>query len=188
MLAHDIIVIGGSAGGVEAMNTLVRDLPADLPAAVFVVIHMAPTADGRLPWILRRKGALPTTEARDGEAIRGGHIYVAAPDHHLTLQDGTVRVTHGPKVNRHRPAVDPLFRSAAHTYGPRVVGVVLSGQLNDGAAGLLAVKRAGGRSSRSPTTPSSRIRPVAPWGSSRLTMSCRSPRSGRPSATSPVIR
>lgn len=82
---HDIIVIGASAAGVEAILRLVRGLSADLPAAIFMVVHTTPTADGLLPWILRRKGPLPATEARDGEAIRGGHIYVAAPDHHLTL-------------------------------------------------------------------------------------------------------
>jgi two-component system chemotaxis response regulator CheB len=144
MLTHDIIVIGASAGGVEVMKDLVRGLPADLPAAVFVVIHTAPTADSRLPWILCRRGPLPATEARDGEAIRLGHISVAAPDHHLTLQDGIIRVVHGPKENRSRPAIDPLFRSAAHAYGPRVAGVILSGLLNDGTAGLLAVQRGGG--------------------------------------------
>ena len=87
----------------------------------------------------RDRSGPTSSEARDGEAIQGGHIYVATPDHHLTLQDGTVRVIHGPKENRHRPAIDPLFRSAAHVYGPRVVGVVLSGLLNDGTAGLLVM-------------------------------------------------
>jgi two-component system chemotaxis response regulator CheB len=144
MLAHDIIVIGGSAGGVEALKHLVQGLPADLPAAVFVVIYTAPAANARVPWILRRKGSIPATEAWDGEPIRGGHSYVAAPDRHLTIEDGTLRVVHGPKENRHRPAIDPLFRSSAHVYGLRVVGVGLSGLLNDGTAGLLAVKQAGG--------------------------------------------
>lgn len=144
MPVHDIVVVGGSAGSVEATVRLVQGLPADFPASVFVVIHTTPNPDGMLPWILSRKGPLPATEARDGEAILGGHIYVAPPDRHLTLQDGTVRVSLGPKENRHRPAIDPLFRSAAHAYGPRVVGVILSGMQNDGTAGLLAVERAGG--------------------------------------------
>ena len=106
---HGIVVIGGLAGGVEALVRLVRNLPADFPAAIFVVIHTMPTPDGRLPWVLSRRGNLPATEPRDGEAICAGHIYVAPPDHHLTIEDGTARVNQGPRENRHRPAIDPLF-------------------------------------------------------------------------------
>ena len=144
MAGHDIIVIGGSAGGLEAMNAIVGGLPADLPAAVFVVLHTSPHSPGLLPEILNHRGPLPAAHARDGEPVTPGRIYVAPPDHHLLLEAGRVRVTRGPKENRFRPAVDPLFRSAALAYGPRVVGVVLSGWLDDGAAGLWAVKVRGG--------------------------------------------
>ncbi|MBF6591111.1 MAG: chemotaxis protein CheB [Ktedonobacterales bacterium] len=144
MPRSDILVIGASAGGIEALTTLVRGLPADLPAAVFVVLHLSPHSPSMLPHILTRAGPLTATMARDGEAIQSGHIYVAPPDHHLLLERGIMRVARGPKENRCRPAVDPLFRTAARDYGPRVVGVVLSGALDDGTAGLLAIKHQGG--------------------------------------------
>ncbi len=144
MPGHDIIVIGTSAGGVEALRELVSGLPPDLAAAIFVVMHVAATSDSVLPKILSRSGPLPASHAVDGEAIEQGRIYVAPPDHHLLVERGRVRVTYGPKENRMRPAADPLFRSAALAYGPRVVGVVLTGALDDGTAGLLAVKRRGG--------------------------------------------
>jgi two-component system, chemotaxis family, protein-glutamate methylesterase/glutaminase len=141
---HDIIVIGASAGGVEATRQLVHELPADLPAAVFIVLHLGPSSPGLFPEILSRSSALRVAAARDGAPIRPGNIYVAPADHHLLLERGRVRVTHGPKENRHRPAIDPLFRSAAWHYGPRVVGVVLTGMLDDGTAGLWSVKVCGG--------------------------------------------
>jgi two-component system chemotaxis response regulator CheB len=119
-------------------------LPADLPAAVFVVLHTHPTSPGYLPHILARSGPLPAAHAEDGEPIAPGRIYVAPPDHHLLIEDGHVRLTKGPKENRSRPAVDPLFRSAAYFHGPRVIGVVLSGMLDDGTAGLWAIKDRGG--------------------------------------------
>src|SRR3954470_2925577 len=144
MPSHDIIVIGASAGGVETLKALVRGLPAELPAAVFVVLHVAPGGPGYLPQILAKAGPLPASFPEDGEAIANGRIYVAPPDHHLLLEPGRVRVVRGPKENRHRPAADPLFRSAAWAYGPRVIGVVLSGTLDDGAAGLWAIKSCGG--------------------------------------------
>ena len=144
MPGHDIIVIGASAGGVEALMTVVRDLPADLPAAVFVVLHIPAQGPSFLPGILSRSGPLVATHPEDKEKIEYGHIYVAPPDLHLLVEHGYVRVTHGPKENRHRPAVDPFFRSAARAYGPRVVGVILTGALDDGTAGLLAVKRRNG--------------------------------------------
>lgn len=144
MPGHDIIVIGGSAGGVEALRELMRGLPPDLPAAVFAVLHVTPAAPSALPEILSRNSALPARHAVDGEAIEYGRVYVAPPDHHLLVESERVRVVRGPKENRVRPAADPLFRSAAKFYGPRVVGVVLTGALDDGTAGLAAIKRRGG--------------------------------------------
>ena len=144
MPGHDIIVIGASAGGVEALTSLVKRLPADLPAAVFAVLHISPESPSRLPEILSRAGKLPATQPRHGEEIRPGHIYVAAPDRHLLVHKGHIGVVHGPKENHYRPAVDTLFRSAARWYGPRVVGVVLTGALDDGTAGLLDIKVRGG--------------------------------------------
>ena len=141
---HDIIVIGASAGGVEALSKLVAQFPADLLATVFIVQHVSATARGVLAHILDRAGPLPATLAQDGEIFEQAHLYVAPPDHHLLLKEGYLRVTHGLRENRVRPAIDPLFRSAAVTYGARVVGVILSGLQDDGTAGLLAVKRCGG--------------------------------------------
>jgi len=141
---HDIIVVGASAGGVEALTRLVKSLPNDMPASFFVVLHIAPQSPAMLPSILRRAGKLPVEETRDEQAIELGHVYVASPDYHLLVESGRVRVIRGPKENRHRPAVDPLFRSAAWAYGPRVVGVVLTGTLDDGTAGLWAIKSCGG--------------------------------------------
>ena len=141
---HDIVVVGASSGGIEALRHLLGGLPADLPAAVFVVVHLPKEAPSVLARILDRAGPLAAKNPEDGEKIREGCIYVASPDRHLLIQDGRVRMTHGPKENRHRPAVDALFRTAAVSYGPRVVGVVLSGARDDGTAGLLAVKRRGG--------------------------------------------
>jgi len=140
----DIIVIGASAGGIDALRLIVKDLPLDLAASIFVVLHTAPQSPGILDQILSRAGALPATNAIDKEPIQPGHIYVAPPNHHLLIESERVRVTKGPRENRFRPAVDPLFRSAAQTYGARVVGVILTGGLDDGTAGLWAVKQLGG--------------------------------------------
>jgi two-component system, chemotaxis family, protein-glutamate methylesterase/glutaminase len=141
---RDVVVIGASSGGVEALMELAGGLPSDLPAAVFVVVHVSEAAPSILPYLLDRAGPLRGVNPEDGDPIEAGRIFVAPPDHHLLLERGRVRVTRGPRENRHRPAVDPLFRSAALAYGPRVVGAVLSGARDDGTAGLWAVKRRGG--------------------------------------------
>lgn len=139
-----VVVVGASAGGIEATTQLVRGLPADLPAAVLVAVHLSSDAPSALPRILARAGELPALHPADGEAMRAGVIYVAPPDHHLLVDGRRVRVVRGPRENGHRPAIDPLFRSAARHYGPRAVAVVLSGVLDDGSAGMRAVKQAGG--------------------------------------------
>lgn len=145
MAHHDIVVIGASAGGVDALIRLVRDLPPGLPASLFVVCHFPPSHRSMLPEILSRSGPLLATHAIDGEVFNPGHIYVAPPDYHLILgEEQRLRLKRGPRENHHRPSVDPLFRSAARLYGRRVIGVVLTGALNDGAAGLLAVRAGGG--------------------------------------------
>jgi two-component system, chemotaxis family, protein-glutamate methylesterase/glutaminase len=144
MPGHDIIVVGTSAGGVDALIRLVSPLPPDLGAALFIVLHRPSDTPNLLGGILQSVSVLPVLDGVDGEAIMPGHIYVAAPDRHLLIEQGRVRLTRGPKENRFRPAIDPLFRSAAASYGPRVIGVVLTGTLDDGTAGLWAIKDRGG--------------------------------------------
>lgn len=141
---RDIIVIGGSAGAVEAALELFRGLPPDLSATFFVVIHTSPNGDGRLSGLIDRAGHLGCSLAVDGEEFAPGKIYLAVPDHHLIVHDRLMRVVRGPRENRHRPAIDPLFKSAAVSHGPRVIGVILSGTLDDGSAGLFLVKKLGG--------------------------------------------
>jgi two-component system, chemotaxis family, protein-glutamate methylesterase/glutaminase len=143
-MARDIIVIGASYGGVAALSELIGGIDAGIPAAIFIVLHIPPESVSTLPAILSRAGGLHAFHALDGAAIEKGRIYIAPPDHHLLIKKGHMRVVHGPRENRHRPAVDPLFRSAAVAYGPRVIGVILSGYLDDGTAGLSAIKRMGG--------------------------------------------
>ncbi|GIF04799.1 chemotaxis protein CheB [Actinoplanes siamensis] len=137
--------MGASAGGVEALRTVVAGLPGDLPAAVLVVLHVPRQAPSALAAILDRSGPLRAATAVDGEAPQPGQIYVAPGDRHLMLIDGRLRLSHGPSENGHRPAVDPLFRSVARALGRRVVAVVLSGSRDDGAAGAETVAAQGGR-------------------------------------------
>lgn len=141
---HDVITIGASAGGIEILFELVADLPRELEASVFVVVHMLPGHASALPELLAERGPLAASHPLHGEPIRPGHIYVAPPDNHLMLRVGTMEVVRGPKENGHRPAADALFRSAATAYGPRVIGVVLTGYQDCGTAGLLSIKARGG--------------------------------------------
>ncbi len=145
MASCDVIVVGASAGGVEALKILASGLPSTLPAAVFVVLHVWPAGKSILPEILTSAGPLRAQHPFNGASIERGNIYVAPPDYHMTLANERIHLTRGPKENRHRPAVDPLFRSAALHYGPRVAGVVLTGSLDDGTAGLIAIKLRGGK-------------------------------------------
>lgn len=145
MVGHDRIVIGASLGGVEALSRLLAQLPADFPGAIFVVQHTWAQGPGLLAGILDRVCALKVQTATDRQRIRGGCVYVAPPDRHLLVNRGFMRILRGPRENCARPAVDPLFRSAAASYGPRVVGIILTGRLDDGSAGLLAVKRCNGK-------------------------------------------
>jgi two-component system chemotaxis response regulator CheB len=143
-VSRDIVVIGASAGGVEALQTMVAGLPADLPATVFVVLHVAPRSRSFLPGILSAAGPLPACHATDGMEIQQGRIYVAPPDHHMLIERGHIHLNLGPKENHQRPCINASFRSAAAAYGDRVIGVVLTGQLDDGTAGLWEIQRRGG--------------------------------------------
>jgi two-component system, chemotaxis family, protein-glutamate methylesterase/glutaminase len=142
---RDIVVVGASAGGVQALSTFAGGLPVDLPASVFVVMHIMAEARSMLAQILGRSGPLPATTAGDGERIVPGHIYVAPPGLHLLLHPGVIHLTRRPREKGYRPGIDPLFRSAAEAYGPRVIGIVLSGLLRDGAEGLREIRGRGGR-------------------------------------------
>lgn len=144
MSRTDIIVIGASAGGIDPIRTILGSLPANFRGSLFIVVHTSPNAPGVLHLVFSNAGALAAVTARDGERIAPGRVYVAPPDHHLLIEPGRVRLTRGPKENRFRPAVDPLFRSAAQTYGPRVAGIILSGALDDGTSGLRTVQQLGG--------------------------------------------
>ncbi|MHC2438781.1 chemotaxis protein CheB [Bradyrhizobium sp. USDA 4451] len=141
---HDIIVIGGSAGATAPLRDILSRLPADLPAAIFIVLHIPAHGIGILSTVASAAGKLPVRQAESGMVIENGHVYLAAPDHHLLIHDGHIVLGRGPRENLVRPAIDPLFRSAALHYGARVIGVVLSGLLSDGASGLSVIKRCGG--------------------------------------------
>ena len=144
MAKRDVIAIGGSAGSGAVLRQIVKHLPSDLPASLFVSNHIPANSPGYLAEMLAGDCALPVGQAIDGQPIERGRIYVAAPDRHLLLFDGIIRLGEGPRENMARPSIDPMFRSAALSYGPRAVGVVLTGMLNDGAAGLQAIKAVGG--------------------------------------------
>ncbi|WP_262297917.1 chemotaxis protein CheB [Microvirga sesbaniae] len=144
MSNRDIIVIGGSSGATAPLKTILGALPPDLPAAVFIVLHIPARSIGILSTVASAAGPLPVLAAADGMPITPGHVYLAVADHHLLLTQGRIKLGRGPRENMARPAIDPLFRSAAAAYGSRVIGIILSGLLNDGASGLEAVKRCGG--------------------------------------------
>jgi two-component system chemotaxis response regulator CheB len=142
MARFDMVVVGASAGGVEVLTKMVSALPVKLPVPVLVVLHVS--GDSMLPTILERAARVPVTHARAGERIVRGRVYVAPPDRHMTVREGRIELLRAARENGHRPAIDPLFRSAARAYRDRVIGVVLSGQLDDGSAGMLAIKMRGG--------------------------------------------
>jgi two-component system, chemotaxis family, protein-glutamate methylesterase/glutaminase len=144
MPTRDIIVVGTSAGGVQALQRLVHQFPPNFPAAVLVVLHIAPDLPSKLPEILCRAGPVPVHHCRDRDQLGAGRILVAPPGFHMLLDGEQVRLTHGPRENSSRPSIDVLFRSAARSYGPRVIAILLTGALYDGVAGLLDVRRAGG--------------------------------------------
>jgi two-component system, chemotaxis family, protein-glutamate methylesterase/glutaminase len=144
MINRDIIVAGASAGGVPALIDFVKNIPSGFQASIFIVLHMPAYSESKLPQILNTAGPLEAAFAKDGEKIKKGKIYIAPNDYHLLLENNHMIVKKGPKENRFRPSVDALFRSAAYEYGPRVVGIVLSGVLNDGSSGLWTIKRQGG--------------------------------------------
>jgi two-component system, chemotaxis family, protein-glutamate methylesterase/glutaminase len=140
----EIVCVGGSSGSIEVLKTVISRLPGDFNGSVFIVMHTSPLSPSVLPDLLNRAGPLFTAHAIDRERIEPRRVYVAPPDFHLVLEPGVVRLTRGPKENRFRPAIDPLFRSAASVYGPLAVGVILTGNLDDGVAGLWAIKQLGG--------------------------------------------
>jgi two-component system, chemotaxis family, protein-glutamate methylesterase/glutaminase len=142
---RDVVVVGASAGGVEALSELAAGLPADLAASVLVVLHLPAGGRSALPAILSRSGPLAAHSAQDGMALQHGQIYVAPNNHHMLVVDGRLALSHGPTENGRRPAINALFRSAAIVAGPRVTGVLLSGVLDDGVAGLVSIASCGGR-------------------------------------------
>ena len=145
MVSRDIVVVGGSTGGLDALKPFVRGLPPDLEASVLVVLHVMPNWPTRVPEIMEGFGPLPAGHGVDGEPLRRGRIYFAPPDRHMAIEGERLRVFEGPKENWSRPSIDTLFRSAAVSHGPRVIGVVLSGTLYDGATGASAIRRTGGK-------------------------------------------
>ena len=144
MANRDVVAIGASAGGFQALSELAKGLPGDFPAALLVTIHVHPEATNVLPDLIDRAGPLPAAFAKDGEEIAPGGIYIAPPDRHLLVDEGRVMLRRGPRENGARPAIDPMLRSVALSYGSRAIGVILTGRLDDGSSGLHAIKRCGG--------------------------------------------
>ena len=144
MTARRLVVIGASSGGIETLRTIVAGIPDTFSAGICIALHMSPESPGVLPEILGRVGRLPVSLARDGQRIQAGQIYIAPPDRHLLIEPGRLRVTKGPREHGFRPAIDPLFRSAAQVFGPAAVGIVLTGNLDDGTAGLWTIQKLGG--------------------------------------------
>jgi two-component system, chemotaxis family, protein-glutamate methylesterase/glutaminase len=165
--SHDIIAIGGSTGAVEAVKQLCQELPADLVAQLFIVIHVGARGSNLLASIFDEGSPMTVTTAVDGEVMRPGHAYVAPADRHLLVIGNVIRLGHGPRENLSRPAIDPLFRSVAVSFGPRVIAVVLTGLLNDGASGLADVKRCGGITVVQ--NPADAAASGMPWGALRAT-------------------
>ncbi len=145
MANRNIIVVGASAGGVTALVNLVKSLPAGFNGSMFVVLHISSFSPSYLPGILSNAGSLEAIHPKNGETIKPGMIYIAPPDHHLLIERRHIMVAKGPKENRFRPSIDALFRSAAYVYGQQVIGIVLSGLLDDGTSGLWSIKRLGGK-------------------------------------------
>lgn len=143
-MPRDIIVMGASLGGVDALSEVLAGVPADIPAALFVVLHRASVEPSHLPAVLSRAGPLQALHPKLREHIRRGVVYVAPPDRHLLIDEDRVETIRGPKENLHRPAIDPLFRSAAFYFRRRVIGVLLTGSDSDGTSGLFSVKLMGG--------------------------------------------
>jgi two-component system chemotaxis response regulator CheB len=144
MIARRIVVIGASAGGIDVLRTLIANTPDTIPAAICVVLHTSPESPGLLPQILGRTARLRVATAFDRQRLEAGRVYLAPPDRHLLVEPGRLRVTKGPREHSFRPAIDPLFRSAAQVYGPAAIGVILTGNLDDGVAGLWTIKKLGG--------------------------------------------
>ena len=144
MPTREIVAIGGSAGSMEALKSVIGKLPGDFGAAVFVTIHLSPRAKSHLPEVLGRVSQIPVVAARDGQAVSNGTIYVAVPDRHLLVAENHIHLTRGPKEGLHRPSINVTFRSAAGAYGNKVVGVLLSGMLDDGASGLWDIAKRDG--------------------------------------------
>jgi two-component system, chemotaxis family, protein-glutamate methylesterase/glutaminase len=144
MRRRELVVIGTSAGGIEALQQLLGLLPLSFDAAILIVLHTSGGGRHLLEQVIGRTSRLPVVEPEDGEVIRKGNVYIAPPDHHLIVEGNMLRVIQGPRENLHRPAIDPLFRSAAASWGQRVIGVILTGMLDDGTAGLMVVRARGG--------------------------------------------
>src|SRR6266536_5759364 len=144
MAPRDVVVIGASAGGVQALMHLLSKLPSDLPAIIGIVLHRAPYHESRLAWVLGRHASLPIVEPEDRAKLQRGVVYVAPRDQHMVFENGRVRLNRGPREHMTRPAADPLFRSVAAEFGARVAGVLLTGYAGDGVPGLIKIKAAGG--------------------------------------------